>query len=223
MIFYHIPTSTEYDDHGVFANKLTKCGQPWKLDLTQFDSVPVVREPLTETTIHGAPVLEVDGLSGKCTRYYYPVVEKLQEQRFLEAQESLTAIIQSYLDRRARARNYDSIISLCSYATSTDPMFSAEGNIGVAFRDACWRKGYEIMQAVVDGTWRERTPEEIAAGFFPVPTEEELLAALPEIVYPTAEEVQMVAAALDGVTAEEESIYSVNAMWSTIKGWFGWA
>lgn len=73
MIFYHIPTATEYDDHGTFANKLTRCGEPWKLDLTKFDSVPVVREPLTDTTKQGYPVLEA-------TRYYYPAISKTAEE-----------------------------------------------------------------------------------------------------------------------------------------------
>lgn len=69
MLYYHIPALTEYDDHSTYANKLTRCGEPWKLDLTQFDSVPVVKETLLDGQKWGTPGLEA-------TRYYYPAVAK---------------------------------------------------------------------------------------------------------------------------------------------------
>lgn len=73
MLYYHISSLTEYDDHDTFANKLTRCGEPWKLDLTQFDSVPVVKETLLDGQKYGAPVLEP-------TRYYYPAIAKSAEE-----------------------------------------------------------------------------------------------------------------------------------------------
>lgn len=81
---------------------------------------------------------------------------------------SLTAAVQRHLDATARTRNYDGILSLCSYATSTDPVFSAEGQAGVTWRDAVWRRCYEVMA-------------DVRAGVQPVPTAEELIASLPVI------------------------------------------
>lgn len=199
MIFYHIPTSTEYDDHGAFANKLTHCGEPWKLDLSQFDSVPVVRDELLDGQIHDAPVLET-------TRYYYAAIARSIEQQIEIKAILYTDSIQSYLDSAARACKYDSILSLCSYCTSTDTAFHEEGMAGCAWRDACWRTGYQILDDVKNGL---RT----------IPTEAELLAEMP----PIPATLRMAAAARDGVTLEEDTTYGAEnqTLWTTIKGWFG--
>lgn len=113
--------------------------------------------------------------------YVVPIVPPTQAEIFAQAQAELTNTIQQHLDSVAQTRNYDGIHSLCTYATDPDPVFAAEGQAGVVLRSGCWRKGYEIMGAVVAGTWRVRTPEEIEAGFFPIPTAAELLAEMPLI------------------------------------------
>jgi len=104
-----------------------------------------------------------------------PTTEQLQtwEVEFLaaKAQKDLTAAVQRHLDATARKRLYDGILSLCSYATSTDPKFGAEGQAGVAWRDAVWSACYAIMA-------------EVQAGTRPIPTEAELLAELPAFTWP---------------------------------------
>lgn len=90
--------------------------------------------------------------------------------------QTLTDAVQTHLDTTAQERSYDGILSLCSYATSENPKFRAEGVAGVAWRDACWAKGYEVLAACQAGTRA-------------VPTAEELVAEMPVFVWPGGEEV----------------------------------
>ena len=84
---------------------------------------------------------------------------------------SLTAAVQAKLDSEARTHNYDGILSLCSYATSLDPVFKDEGQAGVDWRDACWRTAYTVMADVKNGLRA-------------VPTSTELIAELPQMIWP---------------------------------------
>jgi hypothetical protein len=82
-----------------------------------------------------------------------------------------SAGVQSRLDTFARTRGYDGILSACTYTTSTNPNFSAEGQCCVQARDATWAKCYEILSAVQSGTRQ-------------TPAWEELEAELPELEWP---------------------------------------
>jgi len=63
-----------------------------------------------------------------------------------------TQQVQSYLDTTAQERGYDGILSLCTYATSSNDKFKLEGQAGVIWRDAVWTKCYEILAEVQAGT-----------------------------------------------------------------------
>lgn len=79
---------------------------------------------------------------------------------------------QKRLDTFAQTRNYDGILSLCTYATSPTAKFAAEGQYGVAARDATWAKLYEILAEVQAGT------RPMPSGFADVEPE------LPALVWP---------------------------------------
>jgi hypothetical protein len=100
---------------------------------------------------------------------------KTAEQKEQEAQQAtisrLTGAVQAHLDQTARARNYDGMLYLCTYATSQNAKFAAEGQAGVVWRDAVWAKCYQVM-------------DEALAGSRPVPTEAELIAELPVFAWP---------------------------------------
>ena len=70
-----------------------------------------------------------------------------------------TQQVQSYLDTTAQTRGYDDILSLCTYATSSNATFAEEGQAGVIWRDAVWTKCYEILAGVQAGT--REVPEDI--------------------------------------------------------------
>jgi hypothetical protein len=85
--------------------------------------------------------------------------------------DQFTAKFQARLDAFARTRGYDGILSACTYATSANPKFAAEGQYCVQARDATWATCYEILNAVQSGAR-------------PTPTWEELEAELPALQWP---------------------------------------
>lgn len=67
-------------------------------------------------------------------------------------QQSIVDATQQRLDDFARTRNYDGILSACTYATSAVPRFAAEGQYAVQARDATWAALYQFMADVQAGT-----------------------------------------------------------------------
>jgi len=82
-----------------------------------------------------------------------------------------TRAVQNVLDSVAATRNYDGILSACTYATSAVPKFQAEGLACVAWRDAVWSSCYATLA-------------QVEAQAIPQPTVAELVASLPSIVWP---------------------------------------
>ena len=115
----------------------------------------------TEETIifswNGIPYLE-----SECPQ---PPKEWLEAQ----IQQQLTDAVQHVLDSKAQELNYDSCLSVCSYIDTGVQKFDDEGRAFRAWRSQVWAKGYEILAEVKEGK-RE------------IPTEEELIAELPQLV-----------------------------------------
>lgn len=82
-----------------------------------------------------------------------------------------TNAVQHQLDAWAQTRNYDGILSLCTYATSSNPRFAVEGQRGVDVRDDTWADCYTIMA-------------DVQAGNRPPPSVEQLLSELPVPTWP---------------------------------------
>lgn len=82
--------------------------------------------------------------------------------------QELKAAVQAHLDSTVQTRNYNGILSCCSYVSSTDSVFAAEGAAALAWRDAVWRYCYNVLA-------------DYEAGLRPLPTAEELIAALPTL------------------------------------------
>jgi len=88
-----------------------------------------------------------------------------------ERVKAYTEAVQAHLDSTAQDKGYDSIISLCTYATSTNAKFAAEGQAGVEWRDSIWTASYAILNDVESGARSE-------------PTVDALIAELPQLNWP---------------------------------------
>lgn len=82
-----------------------------------------------------------------------------------------TSSVQNHLDTEAKTRNYDGILSACTYAGSSIPKFAAEGQACVLWRDSVWATCYTILG-------------EVQSGQRPAPTIPELLGLLPAMNWP---------------------------------------
>ena len=123
--------------------------------LAEYSVFPVKRteqplyDPQTEVISEAIPQL----LDGYWTQVWV-IRNKTAEEIAADIaalQQSIADYTQLRLDDFARTRNYDGILSACTYATSTVQQFKAEGQYCVDARDRTWAKLYEIMQEVQAG------------------------------------------------------------------------
>lgn len=86
-------------------------------------------------------------------------------------QDLVVREVQLRLDGMAKARGYDGIVSLCSYAGSSNLHFAADARHGLDVRDAAWSQCYQIL-------------DDVTAGDRPVPTLDLVLAEMPSFDWP---------------------------------------
>jgi len=102
-------------------------------------------------------------------------IQEIQERTLPNPQAIQSEIIKAVqirLDTFAQSRNYDSILSACTYATSVIEKFSSEGQYAVNARDMTWAELYTILG-------------EVQGGLRPMPTGyAEIESELPVLVWP---------------------------------------
>lgn len=129
----------------------------------------------TDSTASVVHIIDDDGVSrGSCLASAVPPVKPIlpaDPPTAADIQSALTDAVQRHLDDTARTHGYDGILSACTYATDTHPPFQAEGQACVSWRGAVWSTCYQLMA-------------EVQAGTRAVPTEAELIALLPAMVWP---------------------------------------
>ena len=111
------------------------------------------------------------------------IPEPTMEEKIEAAYQQLDAMVENYLDSFAREKKYANIVSVCSYATSSNPTFAAEAAYCVRMRDEIYAKCYELINDILP---------KVLAGLRPIPEWEEIEAQLPvlswdDVVYPTEE------------------------------------
>ena len=114
------------------------------------DVAQPAHDPVTQTVDELQPVFA----NGRWERSWAVRAKTAQELAGAQQalQDGIVTATQQRLDDFARTRNYDGILSACTYATSTVPKFQAEGQYAVTARDATWAKLYEMLAEVEAGT-----------------------------------------------------------------------
>jgi phage terminase Nu1 subunit (DNA packaging protein) len=84
-----------------------------------------------------------------------------------------TAAITAMMDGKAREQRYDSAVSISTYTSSTNPVWQAEAQAFVDWRDAVWTYSYAELDKVLAGSRAQ-------------PTIDEFLTELPPLVWPSA-------------------------------------
>lgn len=88
-----------------------------------------------------------------------PTPEQPTAEQKIQAAESA---VQALLDASAKAKGYDDIQSASQYAAlPIGEPFQAEGAAFLLWRAKCWKKCYEILDAVNKKTRAEPTPAEL--------------------------------------------------------------
>lgn len=75
----------------------------------------------------------------------------------------LEKAVEGWLDETVQQRRYKDIVTACSYAASTDHIFAAEGIACVKWRDAVWRKYFDVLAEIEAGTREFSTVEDLLA------------------------------------------------------------
>ena len=162
----------------LFRQQNPNVGLPAQPTLAQLAEVGIY--PVSQT---GKPALPVGTaadeavqlVNGQWTQVWVqrPATPEETAQQSADLTASIVEATQHRLNAFAQTRNYDGILSLCTYATSAVPKFQAEGQYGVSARDATWAKLYEMLA-------------EVQAGIRAVPMGyADIEAELPQLTWPT--------------------------------------
>lgn len=158
-MWIHPSTSTVYRSHSEIRAAFPNVSFPSVItdgDLLAVNVLPVttVPEPEHNPTTHKAVETAPKLVEGQWVQQW--TVEQLtpqeQQARAMRIKQEIVEATQARLDNFARTRNYDNILSACTYATSTVPEFAAEGQYCVNARDNTWATLYTVLAEVEAGT-----------------------------------------------------------------------
>lgn len=114
--------------------------------------------PSTQRCYEGTPVFKGESSDPHWEQtwvvedYSEEVIAAIAQQNLNANKTKLMQDAQESLDHFARQKGYDNILTACSYATSTNASFAADGQYCVEKRDATWTKLFEIFAEMDSGT-----------------------------------------------------------------------
>ena len=100
--------------------------------------VPLVAPAYNDMTERLVQGYVLDGAAVTNSWQIVPLTAEEQGERATQIIQSLGQAVKAHLDTVVQARDYDSIVSACTYATSAVPNYQADGQACVNWRDAVW-------------------------------------------------------------------------------------
>lgn len=131
------------------------------------DYYPTIQR-LQNCILYPCNIAHNDATEDKHESWDYDCVSILESGDIIK---DYTNTVQAMMDAEASTKGYDSIFTACTYVTSSNQKFAAEGQACVAWRDTVWTACHQIMA-------------DVAADTRPAPSLTELLAELPTMVWP---------------------------------------
>lgn len=119
-----------------------------------------------------APGILKDGYAKVWTGDYWDCIEKFPTVE--EQSDIYRAIVNVVLSQKAQEMGYDGVLSILSYAASTNPRWKAEAVAFSAWRDAVWAAAFAFLDDFENGKTGRVTDAEFVA----------LLPVMPEVKYP---------------------------------------
>jgi hypothetical protein len=111
-------------------------------------NLAIADQPLAENWIEFDGAVNIGDLYDGEAFNPPPPVQKSAD----EIKAEIMTATQQRLDTFAGTRDYNSILSACTYATSAVPQFKRDGQYCVNARDATWGKLYTMLAEVEAGT-----------------------------------------------------------------------
>ena len=177
-MYFQPETQRSYTLHSQIRSAFPSMSLPPELtdamleDLGVYPVMPATsgHDPITHAARELTPAL-IDGQYVQQWEVYPLDAETVAANRAREAERIRREImdgVQRYLDDFATTKTYDSMLSACTYATSTVPKFQREGQYCVEKRDECWAIVARIEAEVLAGTRPAPTGFDDIKGELPV-------------------------------------------------------
>lgn len=137
------------------AAAIVKDGKAEQFNVVEFhETEPPTIDPMVEEVLFdgGEYVNERWQYKWKIEPYTEQQIATLAREKTLKQKSSLLDAVENRLTKFAQTRNYDSIMSACTYATSSVQKYAEEGAYCLQAREATWAKIYEILAEIDAGT-----------------------------------------------------------------------
>lgn len=163
-MYYDLTNNTELKNRKELKFSRPNIGfteKPTDEELAKHGVAKIVYNHVSPTEYQTVEAQSLEIINGVPTANYILIDKPLAEVMEIK-RKTVANAIQNMLNTSAKSRGYDSIISECSYATSSGA-FGAEAQVTVDWRGSVWNYVFQVEADVLAGTRIEPTLDELLA------------------------------------------------------------